>query len=214
MPLTNLQDKLNHIVDLDILPEHPTIVDAGACRGRFIEKMREFRPNAFFIAIEPCRTNVDYLKSRYGHDPNITLWEGALVAAPQPDNAIEFCEFHGLEEWGNVTNLNTDTRHGKLQRLERYMVPAIPVISFMETVPHIDYLKMDIEGVEFNIIYQLHKQDSLNYITQLSMETHHANQVPQIIAWLEDAGFQTTMGKGELYAVQRFGQEARSNESR
>jgi len=145
--LINLGKGLGHWINVDLLPPNPIIVDGGACQGRFIDRIKTYRPNAIFIAVEPCRTNIDYLKTKYKRDKNVILHTGALMG--DTSSPVKFTEYHGLVEWGNAFDLYTKSKRG---RPEQYLVNPISLTDIVSPYQQIDYIKLDIEGAEWEVL--------------------------------------------------------------
>lgn len=191
--LTNLGIGLSHWVNLDLINENNVIIDAGCCHAQFVEKMRELGVNSKIICLEPCKTNIDVIKSK--KLINTELIECALVASSFNGEAL-FREVKGYKGWGSITDIYEST---KRNLMINYNVDTIKIDSILENYGDIDYLKMDIEGVETSFIKDLN-EEQYSRIKQISFEVHNkdANQLQDV---LSSYGFETMFEKGELYAL-------------
>ena len=163
MKLTEL--KTYHIVDLDRLDKDSIIVDAGACIGEATEELREYFQCKIY-AIEPDEENLRVLGQK--NFDNITIINKALVGIKR--KTMLFYKVGGRPEWGNVMGNHAT---GNI-----YSVETIT----LDELPKIDYLKMDIEGMEWEVIENLKQK-----IPQMSIETHGDGE--KIIKELKRRGY-------------------------
>lgn len=143
--------KGNHIVDLDRINENSMVIDAGACKG---EVMENFPVKCHFIAIESNKTNYRALKQlpNLVFAKSIKIVNGALVGKKR---MVDFYEVEGRPEWGSISGINGG----------QYAYSVEGVV--LDDYPEADYIKMDIEGTELEVIQNLPYNPS-----QMSIETH------------------------------------------
>ncbi len=184
----------SHLVNIDLFPEQPMIIDAGACQGNFIDDMYKWSETPFFFAIEPSSTNAMVLHKKYQHN-DIILIEAALVGSNEP-KVMKFNEFEGLPEWGNVTGLYESRKH------VTYEVETLDLKELLGMIPNetIHLLKMDIEGNEHGVVADMTRQQAKR-IQQITMEVHSGLQAMQ--GKLEWLGYNAKFENGELYAVRQ-----------
>jgi len=188
----------SHLVDIEKLPERPIIIDVGACQGNFIEdlynQLMQYNSmiNPFTFAIEPNRANAKILREKY-HQADVIVIEAALVGSTE-SATMEFNEFIGLPEWGNVTGLYENRPH------ITYEVDTIDLKELLMAIPYetIDILKMDIEGNEHQIVQDMTKNQA-ERIKQITMEVH--NGLRSMPDKLKSLGYDVSFENGELYAV-------------
>lgn len=180
----------SHLVNLSLMPGNGSvIVDAGASTGAFIKDIRTRVRNPIIYAIEPDRDNIQKLVYLL----HIVLINSALVGK---DRGKEITYYHkfGLPEWGNVNNLYPG-RNG-----EKYPVKTINIDDLLFSIGRdIDYLKMDIEGSEEEVVFDL-TEETAKRIKQISMELHGISHV-KMSNKLERLGYKTIYKDGEMYAV-------------
>ncbi|MDO8609183.1 MAG: FkbM family methyltransferase [bacterium] len=169
----------SHMIDTNILGTTPTIVDLGACQGKIIDFFIEKFPESRIIAIEPCISNIESLKKKFS---NIEIIHAAIAGNSYYKDEVIFHEFIGLEEWGNITKLNMETNHTYLKKIVDYSVPCIHINKIFELFNisgDIDYLKMDIEGCEEDVLCSI-EENLAKKIKQISFEKH-PNVDPDIV---------------------------------
>jgi FkbM family methyltransferase len=183
----------NHMVDLTVLNSGCIIIDAGASTGAFIRDIKEKLANPIIYAIEPSSGNMNNLMEING----LVLINAALVGKGRPEY-MTFYEKTGLPEWGSVNTIH------KSRKGREYPVPTITIDRILSIIHdgHIDYLKMDIEGSEQEVILDL-TPETAKRIHQISMELHNVS-VKAMTSKLESLGYETTFKTGELYGRQRI----------
>ena len=183
----------SHLVNLDLLPEQPIIIDAGTCQCNFIDDIYKWVEDPYFIAIEPNKSNAKIISER--NDERILLIEAALVGSTEP-KTMNFDEFVGLPEWGNVTGLYKSRKH------KTYKVETLDLKELLAFVPvgTIDLFKMDIEGCEHAVVQDMTKVQAKR-IKQITMEVH--NGLQGMLTKLEWLGYNAKFENGELYAVRQ-----------
>lgn len=159
----------NHQIDFNHIDENSIIVDAGACHGIFIDFIRS-KLNCKIYAIEPCKSNFKFLQDK--SYVNVDLLNVALVGKTNTPY-VDFKEYLGLPEWGSIYDKKLAHKHGKFKGLLQYKVKTAQMKDVFESfgVSHIDYLKLDIEGAEFDVFHSMDMAMS-SKIHQFSAEIH------------------------------------------
>jgi FkbM family methyltransferase len=173
-----------HIVDLDLLPKRPFVVDAGAGYGEFAESFKTLMEKRGFdkglvVGIEPNKRNCGVLRSKSGL--HRVVLEQALVGKVDP--SLTFWSYTGPQgkyhQWGNLYGDNRERMAlDKSVKIESYHVAQVGIRDLWKTVSglgwavdRIDYLKIDVEGAEAGIFRNW--SDSLtSVVSQVSVETH------------------------------------------
>jgi FkbM family methyltransferase len=198
--------KFNHILDLNLLSDNPVIVDAGANIGGYISEIKKLNLNPKrIIALECSKTNFEKLVNN--HFENVTLIEKALGGK---EGEATFTEFIGptksdgtkkYHQWGNINGNFKNTLKNNA-KIKEYNVDVITLDKIMELydLETIDFLKMDIEGGEYDVIDSINK-DLAKKIKQISLETHNVNKNPSLIKKLKSLGYSVEEHDGlEIYA--------------
>lgn len=195
--IIDLGNKLNHLIMHKYL-DNKIIIDAGSNIGNFIDKIRSIGIKSNIVAIEPCKSNVNILNNR--NIENVEIINKAMVGIGEI-NTIMFTEIDGLSEWGSVTDINTDRGLSKGRKTYRYPVEVVTLDDLITKYGEIDYLKMDIEGCETDVILTMNS-DMSSKVKQISMEIHNGDE-KRLEEKLNNIGYETLFKNGELFAIRR-----------
>lgn len=190
---------IGHVVNFSKLNENSLIVDAGASIGKFTEELRKrLETNqSKILCIEPSHLNFDKLKNNKELD-NVEIINRALTENKK--NKVIFTEFKGelkkdgnfyYHEWGNIKNLykNSETIIANKVEYIDYEVETINLYDITNKYNFIDYLKMDIEGAEYDVIDNINNELA-NRIEQISIEIHEPlHEYPILIEKLKELKF-------------------------
>jgi FkbM family methyltransferase len=148
---------IRRIYEFETSNPNPVILDGGSNIGTSILFFTLKYPNAKVIAFEPdpavfniLSENVQQMKCQ-----NISLINAGL-------GGMEGKAFFRPD--GNVGGSISETRMGSIQ------VSIVPLSSYLES--SIDYLKLNIEGLEYDVLSEVEKAGLLGNIKQLAIEYH------------------------------------------
>jgi FkbM family methyltransferase len=195
--IIDLGNKLNHLIIPKYL-DNKIIIDAGSNIGNFIDKIRSIGIESNIAAIEPCKSNIDILNNR--NLENVEIINKAMVGIGEI-KTITFTEIDGLSEWGSVTDINTDRGLSKGRKTYRYPVEVVTLDDLITKYNEIDYLKMDIEGCETDVILTMNSYMA-SKVKQISMEIHNGDE-NKLEEKLNNIGYETLFKSGELFAIRR-----------
>ena len=179
--LSMLQDiYVKKVYDFDFKSDQPLIVDAGANIGLASIRWCEHFPKARLIAIEA--------------DPAIgQVYKHNIQQAGFSDRVT----LHNSAAWINDGHLQFNREGadgGRIAQKEASLASSIPCLDLsrlLKELPHIDFLKLDIEGAE-NLVFP-HIAEQLSKVDRLFLEYHESeNEAPflaQILEILEKKGF-------------------------
>jgi|6_EtaG_2_1085325.scaffolds.fasta_scaffold15591_4 FkbM family methyltransferase len=215
MARTNMGKNLGHMIDTDLLQKDSIIIDGGVCIGEFIHELANLTDISQFtiIGFEPSKTNIESLAETF-KGSHVQIEAKAIVGKNFPDKTL-FYEYKnaGLEEWGNVIDYHGPAARARGAKEVTYLVETVTIekIFSIYNIPRIDYLKLDIEGAEFDIVRTM-TQEIANKVYQISMEVHDEEQNPSrsraaSVNLLNDGlvklGYETHFEKGELYGYRK-----------
>lgn len=199
----------NHIIDVDKLNGNSVIIDAGTNLGGFIEFIRKIEQlkDCKIITIECSPTLLDIVKKK--DLGNTVLIEKALMDVE--NKVVTYTEFVGennndgtkrYHEWGNVVGIFKETLKPRGVKINEYDVTTTSLSEIINdnNIEYIDYLKMDIEGSEYPILFNMNKKIA-DKIGQMSIETHLPSKNAELIKHLKTLGFKVEEHTGlEIYA--------------
>lgn len=211
MNLTEISRSYQHFINLAMIDDNSIVVDAGACEGAFIENIRAYRQGnkCRIIAIEPNRGHAEQLRNR--RLPGVTVLEMALTGKDYGGKVL-FYEHFELPEWGNIFKFfPTKNKKGEIRSYQTYMVKTFMINDIFSElkIDRIDFLKVDIEGAEGEVLDEM-TEETASKITQIFVEGHKS--FPKIIApdmkrRLTILGFEVQIlrDKIDVYGVRRHG---------
>lgn len=170
-----------------------TVVDIGANIGSFSVYVAHQEPAARVIAVEPVGANVELLRKNVAENK---LENVAVVHAAVADHAGELTLYHGKDTWhasGSVFAIDAT------DQAKKETVPCVTLADLLRSqgVGRIDFLKMDCEGAEYQILFSL-PDDIWKHIRKIALEYH--NFVPgksqqDLLTLLAAKGFRAVLPK-------------------
>ncbi len=119
--------------------------DVGANTGQTIKKIKHRYPNSRIIAFEPISSTYQLLIENYNRIQNVILENLALGA---DDSSMEI----GLAEnslWNSLKNMPHDDSELKNEVIE---ITTLDNYLLRNEIEHIDFLKIDVEGFEIEVL--------------------------------------------------------------
>ena len=150
-----------HIIDFDYVPENPIVVDAGSLDATFIGEFNKH-----------CKCIPYIIEADSQHLPKIkykNLYHRVLGGDALPDE-ITFYSY-GHVGWGSIYYSEHRNNNYKCNGTNIVKTLRINDIFDFLNIDRIDYLKLDIEGAEFNL-FRTMTQDTADRIKQISCEVH------------------------------------------
>ena len=160
-----------HYIDFKRLPSNPVIVDAGACFGKYVNMMKKRIPECKVIAIECDKENLKVLKKEIPSD--VIICEKALVGHRR-ENKLIYYQYLGLPYSGSVGYEKTYIKkYRKYEGTIEYEVETLGINDIFSEfgIDRIDYLKMNIEGIERDILAAM-TEETASRIGQISLSIH------------------------------------------
>lgn len=144
------------------------VLDVGANIGTFAACVKSRRPDAAVVCVEPDVANLEYLRRNVGSftGPDVTI----IPAAVGPRAGL-----------GEMKGAQSDS-----MQVENGGAGNVRIVTLPEIVGggHVDLLKMDIEGAEFEVLESV--GDSLKRVARLVMEYHDYEHVPSRLVGILD----------------------------
>jgi FkbM family methyltransferase len=159
---TNPQELLHGLKELFIdelyniqLPPNPLIIDCGANIGLSIIYLKKLIPDASIVAFEPDDNNFKLLE-RNVRSFSFDRVELIKKAVWKENTTISFCN-EGSMSSRIDSSLNNE-----------YRVEAVKLKNYLNQ--NIDFLKIDIEGAEYEVIKDI--QPNLHFVQKMFLEYH------------------------------------------
>jgi FkbM family methyltransferase len=159
------------------LPPRPFIIDCGANIGLSVIYMKHLYPDASILAFEPDEKNFELLKK------NIDAFGYEQVEARREAVWIENTVLQFASEGTMSSRIDTTSSGNTIP------VKAIRLRDFLNRP--VDFLKIDIEGAEYEVLNDIAGQ--LHFVRHLFLEYHgsfHQNgELARLFALLVEKGF-------------------------
>jgi FkbM family methyltransferase len=160
--------------------ERPVIVDAGANIGIATLAFKQAFPEARVVSIEPS-----------------PLAHGLLVRNVEQNRLTDVSVHHGaLASSGGTVRLRVDADQAGLRsQVSSGGEIEVPAFALSELVSgRVDFLKLDIEGSEEAVLFELAAADRLRDVGELVVEYHHhlpgrPDRLSVVLDLLERQGF-------------------------
>lgn len=169
--------------------QQPIIIDIGGNVGFFSLAAFSKFPKAKIYAFEPHPYCFKVLQN-YQQEFKRFDWNIYHLAVSNKDEDI-FLNTTNLEGFTTVTSV-----FKKSQDVKSFPVKAVRFDTFLEesNIDHIDFIKLDCEGAEYEILYALPKE-KFKIIKSLCIETHKGEKEDQNLNslnnYLKNVGYKT-----------------------
>ena len=171
--------------------EAPFILDCGSNIGMAVLHFKRRHPKAKIVAFEPDPDTFRKLESNVADNG---LTDVTLVNKALSDHEGSLTFYRDPEEPGTLL---MTTRGRRLSTWTSTEVEATTLSSYV-TEP-VDFLKLDVEGAENEVMRELAAANKLPLIKQMVLEYHHhldadRDDFSQMLGLLEDNGFGYQVG--------------------
>jgi FkbM family methyltransferase len=189
---------MEDLYDIAFLKTHlkpqPVIVDVGANLGFFALFMASQLPGARIFAYEPLPTNFKHLQRHFRlNNGKALVAENKAVAGEK--GALDLY-YNPHVSYTPLASLRTDFEDTNTSRVTVEAV-SLPDIFASNRLDHIDLLKLDCEGAEYDILYRC-PDSLLQRVKLMAMETHNGvgtnENTEALCAFLKEKGFTIRMG--------------------
>jgi FkbM family methyltransferase len=158
------------------------VIDVGANKGQSIDFFLSINPSCKIFAIEPNQELFKALQSKYSHKDNIQLFNFGISS----NQGEKMFHENVFDYTSSFETLNNDSAYLKKKSKvlgvkpqniinKSYLVPVLTLDSFIQNnkLEHIDILKIDTEGHEFDCLSGLFTDDKKLAIKYIQIESHN-----------------------------------------
>ncbi len=186
----------NILVDREYTPpgyevrDDDIVIDIGGNIGVFAVHAARQTPRGRVYAFEPSGENYELLRQNISLNKfeNISAFHAAVVGTPGPVKLY-------LNHQGGFHSIQSDRRSDS-SKYELVEGVKLQEIFDRHEIAHCDLLKIDCEGAEYEILYNLPRQ-YFDRIDRITMEYHGSadaqerrTQSNQLVAYLQQAGYE------------------------
>jgi len=184
---------------LEIDKEDPVIVDLGAHIGLSVLYFKMLYPKSRIIAFEPVRENFEILQKNVEENmlEDVEIYQ--MAAAPKSG---KFVMNMSIDESAWLSGSGIMPRGWKgVQKTKEVVVEGVDIKEILKE--KIDILKIDIEGMEYEVIRNM--GSTIKMVTNMMIEVHprKGNRIEEINKILQQNGFvlevredQSSLGQG------------------
>mgnify|MGYP001322423128 CR=1 FL=1 len=164
------------------------IVDVGANVGAFSIMAARKYPNAKIYSFEFIQENYDFASLKTLGYKNVTMFNKAMVGSNAPVGLFQHQTNYGGHKpiFGNNTEtyLNSDRFTADFKQCP---VQHVSFKDFLEEndINNVDFLKLDCEGSEYEILFHVDEHNLWNKISRISMELHGRDDQDQVDRLME-----------------------------
>jgi FkbM family methyltransferase len=149
----------------EVKNKKPIILDCGSNIGMSVLYFKKIYPDAIITAFEPDPLTFELLKKTI----EANCFEGVTAVNKAVAGKKGSAEFYS--DTNRPGNLHMSLIKRRVENGSAYKVEKDRLSSYIKT--KVDFLKMDVEGAEAEVIVELDKTKSLEKINLMAMEIHH-----------------------------------------
>jgi FkbM family methyltransferase len=163
----------------------PRIIDCGSNIGMSVIYFKMLYPEADIVAFEPGEEAFVCLDSNIKNN-RLSSVTAHRTALSNREGEIDF--YCDQDKAGSLIMSTNPARMSKQKRV----VKVTRLSNYIDRT--VDFLKMDVEGAEMEIMEDLRREDKLKHIRQMAIEYHHhivsnSDELSKMLRLLEDSGF-------------------------
>lgn len=163
----------------------PYIIDCGSNIGMSVLYFKMLYPDASILAFEPGEEAFSCLEANIKNNRLNSVTANKMALSSREGNIDFYCD---QDKPGSLIMSINPARISKQKR----MVKGTRLSNYIDRA--VDFIKMDVEGAEMEIMEDLCREGKLNHIRQMAIEYHHhiggaSDELSRMLRILEDAGF-------------------------
>ncbi|MFA6356187.1 MAG: FkbM family methyltransferase [Candidatus Omnitrophota bacterium] len=170
--------------------DDPYIIDCGSNIGMSVLYFKMLYPNSSILAFEPGQEAYNCLEENIKNN----RWNSVVAHKTALSNKEGSVDYYYDPD--NVGSLVMSLKQSRMPKQKR-SVEASLLSKHIDK--EVDFLKIDIEGAEVNVVEELSVSGKLSYVKQMAIEYHHhilkePDIFSRMLKLLEDAGFGYQLG--------------------
>lgn len=183
-----------------ILPskKDPVVIDIGANVGYFSLWIFMKKPKAKVFAFEPMKSNFELLKKYASENPNFNFEFFNCAVAGKPGTLT--LNYDAEDDFTTAATVFDNTSQKDKIEVEAKTLQAV-MDEFGMT--NVDLLKLDCEGAEYDIIYNL-PDETFSRIDTIVMETHQGlaenENTAAMAGFLREKAYEVVIDRSKLWA--------------
>lgn len=187
---------IKRIEALETTNPSPKIFDCGANIGMssFYFKIRY--PKSRIICFEPARLAFSYLKKNLSQFENCIFINAALVGSNKKSTNLLTPKGSAKADIGSTVSKEVSDIRWKKLILRKEKVSTTTLSQYIKKGEVIDFIKLDIEGMEQEVLNNLVKSGKINKVKEMFVEYHHheKNSYTDLVNLLTKNGFRLIPG--------------------
>lgn len=130
------------------LNELPNIIDIGGFKGDWTVEILKYMPNSKVFIFEPNVENFDYLKQRFSNNQSIEIINQGVGDSCREQKYFNLKSFDGVREMSGFVKREIYDNY----EFDELDIEIVNLDSLDISNEEIDFLKIDVEGYEYNVI--------------------------------------------------------------
>ena len=153
--------------------EMPVVFDVGANEGHWIDEVLRYSPQAIIHAFEPQKKLAEIIALKY---PNIQINNVGVGEAKGYLDLYDYADHSGSQHASLLKGV-IDGIHKGSARSQRVMIESLDEYCEKQNIHHIDFLKIDVEGYEMNVLKGANKILQSKKVEVIQFEFNEMNVV-------------------------------------
>lgn len=130
------------------LNSNAILMDVGANLGDFTDEFLKAFPDGKAFCFEPIPEIYNKLYERFEHNENVCSFNKGLWC----NGTYNSVPLYYVKNWSGMSSLYDRPAHFPRFDVEKINVKMTDIDEVFGLLPHIDYLKIDVEGSELNVM--------------------------------------------------------------
>lgn len=151
-----------------LLNDNPTIIDVGSNKGEWSDTLlQKYKEVGTFHFLEPNEIMLNFTRIKYDYNTNIVF--NQLAAWSKDDETLDFFYFTNYNNGLSAVVHNPKWDYLPMQKGN---AKSITLDTYCErnNISYVDFVKIDVEGVEYNVLQGMKKMLESNKVRFIQIE--------------------------------------------